>query len=164
MINRGAHVALLNSITGTVFLNEPMRGHTTLKVGGPADVLVIPKDINELQSVFKIASFYHLPVTVIGSGSNLLVSDEGIEGIVVKLGDVFAGIEVRGDALSVDAGCSLPTLAETALQHSLTGLESFAGIPGTVGGAVAMNAGTQENEIGDFVTTVTVVDIEGNVV
>ncbi|MBN1793586.1 MAG: UDP-N-acetylmuramate dehydrogenase, partial [Candidatus Omnitrophica bacterium] len=151
------------SLAGSVSWNESMREHTTLRVGGPADVLIIPADVHDVARVFETAATHRLPVTVIGNGSNLLVSDEGIEGIVIKISGTFADITVCDGALSVGAGCSLSRLIDEARRHSLTGLEPLTGIPGTVGGALVMNAGVQEAAIGDAVETVTVMDTGGHV-
>lgn len=138
--------------------NEPMSKHTTLKVGGAADVMVVPEDIQDIKNTLKFAKEYDVPVTVIGNGSKLLVLDGGIRGIVLKLGSRFANISVEGEYITVDAGLSLPRLAIIAKDNSLTGLEFAAGIPGYVGGGVFMNAGAYSGDLASVITEVIYLD------
>lgn len=138
--------------------DEPMSKHTTLKVGGPADVLVVPESIEDIQNTLKFAKENNIPVLVIGNGSKLLVLDGGIRGIVIKLGSRFADVTVSGDEIIVDAGLSLPRLAIIAKDNSLTGLEFAAGIPGYVGGGVFMNAGAYSGDMSSVITEVMYLD------
>ena len=138
--------------------NEPMSKHTTIKIGGPADVLVVPESVNDIVATLKFAKEYNIPVTIIGNGSKLLVLDGGIRGIVLKLGSKFANVCVDDDIITADTGVSLPRLAIIAKDNSLTGLEFASGIPGFVGGAVFMNAGAYGGEVSSVITEVTYLD------
>jgi len=143
--------------------NEPMSRHTTLKVGGNADVLVIPENVEDVVNVLKFAKQNDIQVTVIGNGSKLLVLDKGIRGIVIKLASKFANVSVKGEYITVNAGMSLPRLAIIAKDNSLSGLEFAAGIPGNVGGAVYMNAGAYGSEMSNIIEEVTYIDDSLNV-
>lgn len=129
--------------------NELMSRHTTLRVGGPADLLLYPRNLNELQSVLRILTEYHLPWKVIGRGSNLLVHDKGIRGIVIKLDEGFNDLSVEGKRVSVGGGHSTILLATLMTKNGLTGLEFAGGIPGNIGGAVYMNAGAHGSEVAE---------------
>jgi len=135
-----------------VKFDEPMAKHTTLKVGGPADVMVVPESIDDIKNTLRFARENNIPVLVIGNGSKLLVLDGGIRGIVLKLGSRFANVSVEGEEITVDAGMSLPRLAIIAKDNSLSGLEFAAGIPGYVGGGVFMNAGAYSGDLGSVIT------------
>lgn len=113
-----------------IFVNEPMSKHTTFRTGGPADIFVIPENKEELFRILKLDS----PKTIIGNGSNLLVKDGGIRGIVIKI--AFKNYEVKDDLIIADAGCSLAKLSIIAYENSLSGLEFACGIPGTLGRSV----------------------------
>ncbi|WP_417900627.1 UDP-N-acetylmuramate dehydrogenase [Bacillus haimaensis] len=126
---------------GKVLPDEPLANHTTMKIGGPADVLVEPSNLDMLQETMKIIHKHDAKWTAIGRGSNLLVSDLGIEGVVIKLGNGMDHLEVSGNEVKVGGGYSLIKLVTIISKQGLTGLEFAAGIPGTVGGAVYMNAG-----------------------
>lgn len=142
--------ALALSLHAEVLENEPMSKHTTFKIGGPADLFVIPHDE---QSMLKICTFcneHELPFLVIGNGSNLLVSDKGLRGVVIKSGN-FGAITVDGEIITSPAGAQLGAVCEAACEYGLTGLEFAYGIPGTVGGAVYMNAGAYGGEMKDVV-------------
>ena len=143
--------------------NEPMSKHTTLKVGGNADVLVMPEDVNDIINALSYAKENNIPVTVIGNGSKLLVLDKGIRGIVIKLGSKFADINVTDEYITVNAGMTLPRLAIIAKDNSLSGLEFAAGIPGNVGGAIYMNAGAYGSEMANVIQEVTYIDENLNV-
>ena len=132
-----------------ILLNEPMSKHTSFKIGGPADMLVIINNLEELKYAVEISKKYKLPITCIGNGSNLLVKDKGIRGVTIKLN--LKGIEINNEEIQVEAGVPLPILARTAYENNLSGLEFAYGIPGTVGGAVKMNAGAYGGEFGDIV-------------
>lgn len=139
---------------GSVRLHEPMREHTSFRIGGPADVFVEPFDIDELGAVLGICHETGHKPTIIGNGTNLLVSDLGIRGVVIHIGSNLSRIRVDGKTITAEAGVSLAKLASEALAHGLTGLEFASGIPGSLGGAVAMNAGAYGGEMKDVVTAV----------
>ena len=145
-----------------IYLNEPMEKHTTFKIGGPADVFVKVKTVQELEHVIAIAKEQNIPLTVIGNGSNMLVKDRGIRGIVVK--PDFKEIEfINEETIKVGAGVLLAKIANVVYEHSLTGLEFAAGIPGTMGGAVRMNAGAYGKEIKSVIFSTTYLDKEGKI-
>ena len=127
--------------------DAPMSRYTTFRVGGNADALFFPKDESELALAFKIAKENGIPVTVIGNGSNMLVKDGGIAGLVIRLGDEFSGITVTGTRVTALAGDSLTRVAMKAYENGLTGFEFASGIPGSVGGGMAMNAGAYGGEL-----------------
>ncbi len=147
-----------------VLPDEPMSLHTTFCIGGKADVLVKPASVTEIEAVIRCCGEYALPYYVIGNGSNLLVGDKGIRGVVIELGNEFAQIEAaEDDTLWVQAGCLLSKVANTAWKKGLTGLEFASGIPGTIGGAVKMNAGAYGGEMKDIIDSVTVLTPEGEI-
>ena len=135
-------------------VNEPMSEHTTLKLGGPADYLVFPRSAEEIGALFAEAGAYNLPVTVIGHGSNLLVLDGGIRGLVICIGKNMRKITRDGNRITAQAGTMLGSAAIEAADAGLTGLEFASGIPGTAGGAVFMNAGAYGGEMKDCVVKV----------
>ena len=143
-----------------VLRNEPMCKHTSFKIGGPADIFVAVNTIEELKNTLNIAQTNKIPVTCIGNGTNLLVKDKGIRGITIKLN--FKNIKINGEEIEVGSGMQLPILAKTAYENSLSGLEFASGIPGTVGGAVKMNAGAYGGEFKDIVIETTYLDSEQN--
>lgn len=143
--------------------NEPMKAHTSFRIGGPADILVIPSDANQLEKVVKEARTEGIPLTIIGNGSNVLVKDKGIRGVVVKLGNALRSMECSGDKLTAEAGVSLAAIANKAAACGLTGLEFAVGIPGSLGGAVFMNAGAYDGEMRKVVAQVTVLTSDGKI-
>ena len=146
-----------------LFFNEPLKKHSTFRIGGNADVLVAPQNLLQIQLLFAYIKENSIPYTVIGNGSNLLFSDDGFRGIVVKIGSEFSGIEStltdNGMILNVKAGTLLSRLAAFACENSLTGLEFASGIPGSVGGAILMNAGAYDGEISQVLVESTYFDI-----
>ena len=142
---------------------EPMAKHTSFRIGGPADVLAQPADEAELAALLKRAAEHAVPVTLIGNGSNLLVRDKGIRGLVIKLSNIFSSITVDGNVLTFGSGISLAMASKKAASLSLSGLEFAVGIPGTIGGAVYMNAGAYDGEMAKVVTSVRVMDREGKI-
>lgn len=142
-------------------LNEPMAKHTTWRIGGPADVFVCPQSVAELQKAVAAARRLGMPWTVIGRGSNLLVMDGGIRGMVIKMGDRFAHVEVDGERLIAQSGRSFVSAANISVKHNLGGMEFGTGIPGSVGGAVMMNAGAHGGEVKDVLEWADVMDEEG---
>lgn len=153
---------LRNSIRGKVLIDEPMRQHTSWRIGGPADIFVAPLELADLRQVLGIAGKRNLPLTVIGAGTNLLVRDGGIKGIVVKIGEGMARLDISGDNITAGGGVKLGRLAASACRAGIGGFEFLAGIPGTVGGAVLMNAGAHGSSISEVVDKVVLVDREGN--
>lgn len=146
-----------------VLLNEPMAGHTTFRIGGPADYFIEAENEEEIRGVIGICREEHLPWFVIGRGSNLLVGDKGFRGVILSVYREFQGIEIEGETVRVRAGTLLTTLTGKLLEASLTGMEFASGIPGTVGGAVMMNAGAYGGEMKDVVREVTVLTPEGEI-
>ena len=134
----------------TLLKQEPMKKHTSFRIGGNADIYISPKSSEEIQSILFLAKKYDVPVTVMGNGSNLLVSDKGIRGIVIQIGEDMSTILVKGEKITAQAGALLKTIGEKALQSSLEGFAFAAGIPGSLGGAVCMNAGAYGGEIKDI--------------
>jgi UDP-N-acetylmuramate dehydrogenase len=132
---------------GDVRLNEPLSRHTTWKVGGPADLMIYPKNREHLEQAMKVVREHQLPWRAIGRGSNLLVRDGGIRGVVFKLDEGFNYLKVDGTSVTAGGGYSTILLASMTAKHGLTGLEFAGGIPGNVGGAVYMNAGAHGSEI-----------------
>ena len=150
--------------TDRVLVDEPMKMHTTFRVGGPADYFVMPTCAEEVQKVISLCKEQNVPYTIIGNGSNLLVGDKGIRGVVIQLFKSMNNMELNGNVITAQAGCSLAQIANAAAGKSLTGFEFAAGIPGTLGGAVVMNAGAYGGEMKDVLVSATVLDEEGNVV
>ena len=144
-----------------LLLEEPMAKHTSFRIGGPADVLAQPGNEAELAALLKRAADHAVPVTLVGNGSNLLVRDKGIRGLVIKLSNLFSSITVTGNVLTFGSGISLAMASKKAASLSLSGLEFAVGIPGTIGGAVYMNAGAYDGEMAKVVTSVQVMDRQG---
>lgn len=140
-----------------IFMEEPMKKHTTFRVGGPADVLVQP-DETALAAILALCRQYYVPYSFIGNGSNLLVGDKGIRGVVIEMTDPMGNIEVHGTKITAQAGAMLSKIANTAASNGLGGMEFAAGIPGSVGGAVVMNAGAYGGEMKDIIERVYVLD------
>ena len=150
-------------IRGRVRVWEPLSRHTTFHIGGPADIFVEPVDVADLAETASFAREKGLPLKVIGNGSNLLVADRGIRGIVVRLAPRFNEVQWLPDGAIVGAGVRLGRLVKEATEAGLSGLESTVGIPGTLGGALATNAGTDTGSIGDLVVGATVLEADGEV-
>lgn len=142
---------------------ESMGRHTTFRTGGPAAYFVEPATTGELATVLELCRQQQMPYYILGNGSNLLVSDQGYDGVVVEMGKAWSQVTVTGNCLTAGAGTMLVSVARGALKASLTGLEFAAGIPGTVGGAVVMNAGAYGSEIKQVLRRVTVLTAEGTV-
>lgn len=144
-------------------LQEPMSKHTSFHIGGPADILVQPQSVAELQALLKAAKELELAVTLIGNGSNLLVRDKGIRGLVIKLGNALKDIAVEGNTITFGSGISLAMAAKKAASLGLAGMEFASGIPGSIGGAVYMNAGAYDGEMSKVVRQVEVLNLKGEV-
>ena len=141
-------------------LQEMMKEHTTFRVGGAADYFIQPKSAEELRAALEILHRYEIPVLVIGNGSNLLVRDKGIRGAVIQIYNRMADITVAGDTIYAKGGALLSAVAARAAEKSLTGLEFASGIPGSIGGAVVMNAGAYGGEMKDVLVSVEVLTQE----
>ena len=152
---------LLN--VGKVWLNEPLSKHTTLKVGGPADIMIQPFHKEGLIQTVKYLTSQHIPWIAIGRGSNLLVRDGGIRGAVIKLGKGLDALTIEEDKVTVGAGFSMIKLATIVAQHGLSGLEFAGGIPGTVGGAVYMNAGAHGSDISSVLENAQILFADGEI-
>lgn len=160
-------------LKGKIRLKEPLSKHTTFKIGGRARFFIEPKDIADLKLFLSLVKTHKIPLYLIGKGSNILVSDKGIKGIVLKLSaPAFQKISCRGKYLEAGSGTSLVKILLFARDHNLSGAEFLSGIPGTLGGALVMNAGITEKAkikklkvktIGDLVEDVTVMDYAGNI-
>lgn len=146
-------------------INEPMKNYTSFKIGGPAEVLVKIKNIEELQTMLKISDQNNIPLTIIGNGSNILVSDKGIKGIVAKIEmkEILINEIKEKIEIIVDSGVQMGFLAQKLLKQEISGFEELSGIPGTIGGAIVMNAGAHGKEMKDIVTEVTAIDYKGNI-
>ncbi|MDR0272136.1 MAG: UDP-N-acetylmuramate dehydrogenase [Clostridiales bacterium] len=144
----------IESLCAHVIFNEPMSKHTHFNIGGPADVMAFPETTDELINVWNFCKTQNMPITVLGDGKNVLVADEGICGVVVFTNKMNA-IEILGEHIRAQSGTRLSTLADTVCNANLAGLAFASGIPGTVGGAIYMNAGAYKYEIKDFCVSVT---------
>lgn len=153
---------------GELFVNEPMKGHTTLRIGGPADLYVVPRNLVSMRNLMVTLKDEHIPVMPLGGGSNVVISDEGVEGAVIATVS-FHHIELiedqgHGVRLFAEAGTPLQKLVNFCKAKGYTGVEGLAGIPGSVGGAIAGNSGSFGYEIGRVVESVTVIGREGKIV
>ncbi len=144
-----------------VRLHEPMKKHTTFRIGGPADYYLCPHSTEEMQKILQICRENNIEFFILGNGSNLLVSDKGYRGAVIQLWKNFSDITVENHTITVKAGALLSKVAAEALEEGLTGMEFASGIPGTIGGAVVMNAGAYGGEMKDIIKEVTVLTKEG---
>lgn len=146
-----------------VRINEPMNRHTTFRIGGPADYFLLPSSSEEVKGILEICKEESLQYFILGNGSNLLVSDEGYRGVIIQLYRNYGGLTVEGTEIRAGAGVLLSQIAATARNESLTGFEFAGGIPGTLGGAVVMNAGAYGGELKDVLKEAVVMDREGNI-
>lgn len=147
--------------SGQVCTDEPMKQHTTFRIGGRADYFVSPTETEQIRKIIELCRRENMPWYVIGNGSNLLVSDHGFRGVIIRLFKNYAGLRIEGEQIFVQAGALLSRTANAALQEGLTGFEFAAGIPGTIGGAMVMNAGAYGGEMKDITESVTVLTPEG---
>ena len=144
--------------------HAPMCEHTTFKIGGAADVLIFPSNTAEVVAVIKLINEFKIPRTILGNGSNVLVLDKGIRGAVIKFSDKFFGkIQVDGEKIIAGAGAKLKDVSNFAAENSLSGLEFAVGIPGSIGGAVYMNAGAYVGEMKNIVSKVTAISPDGKI-
>lgn len=159
-------IALARDIAGNgnVFINEKLDKHTTFRVGGPADCLVTPDSVEQVVRLVKACRDNSIPYYVIGNGSNLLVSDEGFNGIIIKIGRNMSNISINNDIITAEAGALLSAIGTFALKRSLAGFEFAAGIPGTLGGGCVMNAGAYGGELKDVLVSVKAITPQGEIV
>jgi UDP-N-acetylmuramate dehydrogenase len=141
---------------------EPLSLHTSFKVGGPADVMVFPQSIAEIQQLVRVCRQERIPFIVLGLGSNVLFPDRGFRGVVIKLGQALKGWHISGNEINAEAGIRLAYLSKKAAANSLSGLEFAEGIPGSVGGAVIMNAGAYNGEMSQILSSVSALDRQGD--
>ena len=153
----------LQDFTGKLLFDEPMAKHTTFRIGGAADCIAYPACIDDIRAVYRAAEELSLEVTVLGNGSNVLVSDDGIRGIVLCFDASFADIRLEGNQIIVQSGAILGAVSQFAAQNSLSGLEFAVGIPGSMGGAIFMNAGAYDGEMKNVVREVTALTSNGDV-
>ena len=146
-----------------VLMDEAMKKHTTFRVGGPADYFVVPTNVNEVKEIILLCKKEEVPFYIVGNGSNLLVGDKGVRGVVIQIFKSMNQITVEGNQITAQAGASLAQIASAALAEELTGFEFAAGIPGTLGGAVVMNAGAYGGEMKDVLVSATVLTEDGEV-
>jgi len=165
MLDKNYIAGILKGIVGesNVMIDEPMKNHTSFRVGGPADILVVPEDVESLGKVVKELNSRGVPFFVMGNGTNLVVRDKGIRGVVIKLLDNFSRYSVKGDVIEAEAGILISKVSRIALEHGLTGLEFAEGIPGTLGGAIAMNAGAYNGEMKDVAERTVYMDLNGDI-
>jgi len=154
---------LRSIVRGTLLENEPMSRHTTYGVGGPAAAFITPEDRKDLSHILKFASQQNIRIYFIGSGSNLLVADQGIEGIVITPAKVLTNLEFSNGHVTAESGVMLGRLVKECMKRNLTGMESLIGVPGTVGGALVMNAGAFGGEISNNLMNVDVMKMNGQI-
>lgn len=148
---------------GTVLIDEPMKNHTTFKIGGPVDIMILPNSQEEIVKAVEVCRRENLDFMLMGNGSNLLIKDGGIRGVIIKLNENYNKIEVKENRLYAQAGALLNAVSRNALENELSGIEFATGIPGALGGAMTMNAGAYGGEMKDAVEYVRVLDTCGNI-
>ncbi|MFT4451873.1 UDP-N-acetylmuramate dehydrogenase [Parvimonas sp. G1425] len=151
---------LFSKLNCVVRYEEPLKNHTTFKIGGNCIALIEPREVSDIIEAIKICRENNIKFFVIGNGSNLLVPDEGYNGVIIKLKSEFSMIKVEGESLIVKSGAKLSEVYPVAYENSLTGFEFASGIPGTIGGAIYMNAGAYGGEMKDIVKSVEVLDLD----
>ncbi|WIL46127.1 UDP-N-acetylmuramate dehydrogenase [Bacillus bombysepticus] len=154
---------LIEADVGRVLVNEPLARYTTMKIGGPADILIVPKHVAGIEKTLQLVKQYKTKRTVIGRGSNLLVSDQGIEGVVIRLGEGLDHLEVEKHKVRVGSGYPLIKLSTLLSRQGLAGLEFASGIPGSVGGAVYMNAGAHKSDISSVLSKALILFEDGTI-
>jgi len=154
----------LGLIKGRVLFDAPMRQFTSMKVGGPADSLLFPRNVDELRKVVRYARRKKIPCLILGKGTNLVVRDKGVRGWVINLTQGMKKIHMDGEVVEAEAGLSLQSLVQFSIQKGHTGLEPFFGIPGTVGGGLTMNAGAWGAELKDVLLSITLMKEDGEIV
>ena len=147
-----------------VLVDEPMKKHTTFRVGGNADYFVMPQNAEEVKKIVTLCKDAEVPYYILGNGSNLLVGDRGYRGVIIQIYKAMNDIQIEGDRVKVQAGALLSRVGTATLEAELTGFEFAAGIPGTVGGAVVMNAGAYGGEMKDIIVNATVLTQDGDII
>lgn len=153
----------LKNISHKTVKDESMKNHTSFKIGGNADFMVFPGTVEEIKDIIKLCKKNDVSYMIMGNGSNMLVSDGGIEGVVIKLCADMSEVKIEGDRIFAEAGVLLSTLSHKAMENGLSGLEFASGIPGTLGGAVVMNAGAYGGEMKDVIEKIGYMDKYGTV-
>jgi UDP-N-acetylmuramate dehydrogenase len=151
-------------IKGKVLFNVPMKRFTSMKIGGPVDALLFPRNVGELKKVVRYARKKSIPVMILGKGTNVIVRDKGLRGWVINLMQGLKKIRAEGEVVEAEAGVPLQRLVQFSVQKGLTGFEPFYGIPGTVGGGLAMNAGAWGSELKDILLSMTLMKENGDIV
>lgn len=161
--NRLYHEFLAFMKKEDVLLDEAMKNHTSFKIGGPADILILPRSIDEIKKAIAVCKKEDAPYYVIGNGSNLLVRDKGMRCVVIKIADHLSKVTIHGTTVVAEAGILLSTLSKKIAEKHLKGFEFASGIPGTLGGAVTMNAGAYGGEMKDVIKSCRVLNHEGEI-
>lgn len=146
-----------------IFYNEDMSKHTSFKIGGKAECYIKVEEVEELQNILNLANSNKIQLTIIGNGTNILVKDNGIKGIVIKVNIKKTEVNLENETIKVGAGNSIAEIAQILKKNELTGFEELSGIPGTIGGAIRMNAGAHKKEIKDLILNATAMDYNGNI-
>lgn len=154
---------LQSIVQGTVMVNEPMSKHTSYGIGGPASAYIVPKDRSDLAEILKFASQYDVKTYFVGSGSNLLVADSGIDGLVITPAKALTDLNINGNTVIAESGVMLGRMVKECIKRNLSGIESLIGVPGTLGGALVMNAGAFGGEISNYLVSVEMMDMNGNI-
>ena len=157
-------IKCFEKVSGNIKYNEPMSAHTTFRIGGAADVFADVSSAEEIKAIINLCRENSYPYMVVGNGSNLLVGDNGIRGLVIHIGKNMSQIRVDGERVYAQAGALMSAVAAASLEHELTGFEPMSGIPGTIGGGVFMNAGAYGGELSQVIETVTYLDDNGEIV
>lgn len=152
-----------NRDLGEVLLNEPMKNHTSFKIGGPADVIIIPKNENQVVEAITLLRENNIKFFIMGNGTNLLVKDGGLRCAVIKINEGLNKVQIGDNKVYCEAGALLTAVSKAVARESLTGMEFANGIPGTIGGAVTMNAGAYGGEMKDIITKVRAIDKDNNI-
>lgn len=147
-----------------ILLNEPMANHTSFRIGGPAKILVLPENSDQIVKTIRLCKTMEQPYLIMGNGSNILVEDEGIDALIIKISEQMSSVEFDGDTVIAESGILLSKLSKLIQRASLKGFEFASGIPGTLGGAIFMNAGAYDGEIKDVIKWVEVITPEDEVV
>lgn len=153
---------LKNSTSAKILLNESLKKHTTYGVGGDAELMIIPSNKDDLKNIMGIASQNNEKITILGSGSNVLISDNGIKGVTISLKGSLDQVNIDGEALYAECGARLGKVVKESIKHDLIGLENLVGVPGTLGGALIMNAGAWGGEISQYLESVEAI-VDGHI-
>ena len=162
-MNNRHKIEIDNMLKSKILFDEPLSKHTSFGIGGPANCLIFPNCADELSKLLKYANNNKIPTVFIGSGSNLLIWDKGFSGIVISLKKTFKKLKIENTNISTQSGVMLGTMVKNAIKNNITGLESLAGVPGTVGGALFMNAGAFGGEISNFFKKATTMTLDGEI-